>query len=168
MLEITRRSLLASSGVLALSACAKPPFSVLSPSDDDLLVDEFISRQRDLIDIYLAAINQEINYTIQLTELKDNHITHLELWTSDPEAIPNPTPTGLQVASINQLITAEQAHVDFCLTSCLKTDNVDILLKIGQIVASGVQDIYWLNKLITPVVPTKKPSLQGLDVTGEE
>ena len=100
---LDRRALLASSGVLALSACANGSLLGTKPSTEELLIQEFIQRETALVDIYFAGINQERSFRSQLQQLRDNHLTHLTLWTKQVSATPNPSPTGLQGASITQL-----------------------------------------------------------------
>jgi hypothetical protein len=163
---LNRRTLLASTSVLALSACARTPFLDTKPSSDEILIQEFIQRETDLIDIYFAGINQERSFRTQLQQLRDHHLIHLTLWTNQVSASPNPTPTGLQVASITQLILAEEKHLQFCLSSILVTDDEKILQNIGQIASSVTQHIYWLNKMITPATPSPNARYEGSDIEG--
>ena len=165
---ISRRTLLASSSVLALSACANRSFLGSKPTSDELLIQEFIQRETALVDIYFAGINQERSFRTQLQELRDHHLVHLTLWTKEVSATPNPSPTGLQVASITQLLLAEEEHLNFCLESCLVTNDVLILQNIGQIAASITQHIYWLNKMITPATPKPNARYEGSDIGGEQ
>ena len=74
---INRRTLLASSSVLALSACANRSFLGSKPTSDELLIQEFIQRETALVDIYFAGINQERSFRTQLQELRDHHLVHL-------------------------------------------------------------------------------------------
>jgi hypothetical protein len=55
-----------------------------------------------------------------------------------------------------------------CLTSCLLTDDKQILQNIGQISSSVTQHIYWLNKMITPAVPKPNARYEGSDIEGTE
>jgi hypothetical protein len=165
---LNRRALLVSSSVLALTACSGNSFLGAKPSADELLVQEFIQRETALVDIYFAGINQERSYRTQLIALRDHHLTHLTLWTKEVSATPNPSPTGLQVASITQLLLAEEEHLNFCLSSCLLTDDKQILQNIGQISSSVTQHIYWLNKMITPVAPNPNARYEGSDIEGTE
>jgi hypothetical protein len=103
-----------------------------------------------------------------LQQLRDHHLVHLTLWTKEVSATPNPSPTGLQVASITQLLIAEEEHLNFCLESCLATDDKLILQNIGQIAASITQHIYWLNKMITPVAPKPNARYEGSDIGDEQ
>lgn len=161
---MNRRSLMASAGILTLSACASPSFIGSQPSSDEILVQEFIQRSTSLVDIYFAGINQERSYRTQLQQLRDHHLVHLTLWTKESSATPNPSPTGLQVASITQLILAEEKHLNFCLESVLVTDDVIILQNIGQIAASVTQHIFWLNKIITPATPDPTARYEGSEI----
>lgn len=156
--------MLLSSGAIALSACASNSIFPLQPTQDDLIIQEFITREIGLIDIYFAGINQERSYRTQLAQLREHHLTHLTLWTKEVSATPNPSPTGLQVASIKQLILAEEDHLNFCLTKITITDNKEILQNIGQIASSVTQHIYWLNKMITPIAPAVNPNFSSSDV----
>ena len=165
---LDRRVLLASSGVLALSACANGSLLGSKPSTEELLIQEFIQRETALVDIYFAGINQERSFRSQLQQLRDNHLIHLTLWTKQDSATPNPSPTGLQVASITQLLLAEEEHLNFCLESCITTDDETILKNIGQIASSITQHIYWLNKMITPVAPSPNAIYEGSDVGDEQ
>ena len=165
---INRRTLLASTSVLALSACANSSFLGSKPTSDELLIQEFIQRETALVDIYFAGINQERSFRSQLQQLRDHHLVHLTLWTKEVSATPNPCPTGLQVASITQLLIAEEEHLNFCLESCLATDDKLILQNIGQIAASITQHIYWLNKMITPVAPKPNARYEGSDIGDEQ
>jgi hypothetical protein len=165
---LNRRTLLLSSSVIALSACSGNSFIGSKPSADELMVQEFIQRETALVDIYFAGINQERSYRTQLIQLRNHHLDHLTLWTNEVSATPNPSPTGLQVASITQLLLAEEEHLNFCLTSCLLTDDKQILQNIGQIASSVTQHIYWLNKMITPAVPKPNARYEGSDIEGAE
>lgn len=138
------------------------------PTKDDLLIQEFIQRETALVDIYFAGINQERSFRTQLEQLRDHHLVHLTLWSKEVSATPNPSPTGLQVASITQLLLAEEEHLNFCLKSCLETNNVEILQNIGQIASSISQHIYWLNKMITPATPKPNARYEGSDIEGEQ
>ena len=75
--------------------------------------------------------NQDIR-NLYLIHFKDNHLIHLTLWTKQVSATPNPSPTGLQVASITQLLLAEEEHLNFCLESCITTDDETILKNIKE------------------------------------
>ena len=92
----------------------------------------------------------------------------MTLWNKQVSATPNPSPTGLQVASITQLLLAEEEHLAFCLKSCLETDSKEILQNIGQVSASVTQHIYWLNKMINPAVPNPNARYEGSDIGDEE
>ena len=74
---INRRTLLASTSVLALSACANSSFLGSQPTSDELLIQEFIQRETALVDIYFAGINQERSFRTQLQALRDHHLVHL-------------------------------------------------------------------------------------------
>ena len=132
------------------------------------MIQEFIQRETALVDIYFAGINQERSFRTQLEQLRDHHLVHLTLWSKEVSATPNPSPTGLQVASITQLLLAEEEHLNFCLKSCLETNNVEILQNIGQIASSISQHIYWLNKMITPATPKPNARYEGSDIEGEQ
>jgi hypothetical protein len=66
------------------------------------------------------------------------------------------------------LLIAEEEHLNFCLESCLATDDKLILQNIGQIAASITQHIYWLNKMITPVAPKPNARYEGSDIGDEQ
>ena len=165
---ISRRTLLASTSVLAVSACANRSLLGSKPTSDELLIQEFIQRETALVDIYFAGINQERSFRSQLQQLRDHHLVHLTLWTKEVSATPNPSPTGLQVASITQLLLAEEEHLKFCLDSCVATNDKIILQNIGQITASITQHIYWLNKMITPATPKPNARYEGSDIGGDQ
>ncbi|MFM7139664.1 MAG: hypothetical protein ACKOXS_05090, partial [Actinomycetes bacterium] len=101
---ISRRNLIISSGALTLAACSNTGIKFAEPTFEQVLTQEFITRCTALVDLYFAGINQERSYRTQLIQLRDHHLTHLTLWTKEETATPNPSPTGLQVASIKQLI----------------------------------------------------------------
>ncbi len=161
---ITRRNLLISSSALTLAACSGSRLSFSEPTFEEILTQEYITRITSLIDLYFAGINQERSYRTQLVQLRDHHLIHLTLWTGQESATPNPSPTGLQVASIKQLILAEQDYLNFCISNISKTNDQRILQNIGQISASINQHIYWLNKLITPITLPDNAQFEGSDV----
>lgn len=161
---INRRHLLLATSLVSITACANRSLSFNKPTEDELLVQEFINREKAIIDLYFAGINQERSFRTQLTKLRDNHLVHLTLWTKEISASPNPSPTGLQVASVKQLILAEEDHLKLYLDSITKTDDVLILQNIGQIASSVTQNIYWLNKLITPAKLPEDANFQGSEV----
>ncbi len=66
------------------------------------------------------------------------------------------------------VLLAEEEHLNFCLESCLVTNDVLILQNIGQIAASITQHIYWLNKMITPATPKPNARYEGSDIGGEQ
>ncbi|MFM1825948.1 MAG: hypothetical protein RLZZ37_583 [Actinomycetota bacterium] len=153
-----------SSGAITLAACSNTGINFAEPSFEEILTQEFITRGNSLVDLYFAGINQERSYRTQLIQLRDHHLTHLTLWTKAQTATPNPSPTGLQVASIKQLILAEEEHFNFCISNITKTNDQQILQNIGQIAASINQHIYWLKKMITPVALPDNAQFEGSDV----
>ena len=153
-----------SSSALTLAACTNSRIKFAEPSFEQVLTQEFITRCTALVDLYFAGINQERSYRTQLIQLRDHHLTHLTLWTKEETATPNPSPTGLQVASIKQLILAEEDHFNFCISNITKTNDQQILQNIGQMSASINQHIYWLNKMITPAVLPDNAQFEGSDV----
>ena len=153
-----------SSSALTLAACTNSRIKFAEPSFEQVLAQEFITRCTALVDLYFAGINQERSYRTQLIQLRDHHLTHLTLWTKEETATPNPSPTGLQVASIKQLILAEEDHFNFCISNITKTNDQQILQNIGQMSASINQHIYWLNKMITPAVLPDNAQFEGSDV----
>ena len=161
---ITRRNLIISSGAITLAACSNTGINFAEPTFEEVLTQEFISRGNALVDLYFAGINQERSFRTQLIQLRDHHLTHLALWTKEESSTPNPSPTGLQVASIKQLILAEEDHFNFCIANIAKTNDQQILQNIGQISASINQHIYWLNKMITPVALPDNAQFEGSDV----
>jgi hypothetical protein len=156
--------LIISSGAITLAACSNTGINFAEPSFEEILTQEFITRGNSLVDLYFAGINQERSYRTQLIQLRDHHLTHLTLWTKAQTATPNPSPTGLQVASIKQLILAEEEHFNFCISNITKTNDQQILQNIGQIAASINQHIYWLKKMITPVALPDNAQFEGSDV----